>query len=92
MFYVYFGENKQNRFGSNYSLHCSPPDVEPAAAHLSCTRPQDSPTTLKKYLTLQSHHGSKNYEDTKPQMSSLLVFNRLYRLEILDPSCELAPI
>jgi hypothetical protein len=39
------------------------------------------------------------YKDTKPQMSSLLVFNRVYRLEntvshvdIFDPSCELAPI
>jgi hypothetical protein len=26
-------------------------------------------------------HGRYNYEDTKSQMSSLLVFNRVYRLE-----------
>jgi hypothetical protein len=27
-------------------------------------------------------HGPNNYKDTKPSMSSLLVFNRVYRLEI----------
>ncbi len=27
-------------------------------------------------------HGQRNYKDTKPEMSSLLVFNRVYRLEI----------
>jgi hypothetical protein len=29
-----------------------------------------------------AHHGPNNYKDTKPIMSSLLVFNRVYRLEI----------
>jgi hypothetical protein len=28
------------------------------------------------------YHGPNNYKDTKPQMSSLLVFTRVYRLEI----------
>jgi hypothetical protein len=42
--------------------------------------------------------GPNNYKDTKPKISSLLVFNRVYRLEIVshvgifDPSCELAPL
>jgi len=70
-----FRENQQNRFGSNYSLHCSPPDGEPAAGRLSCTRPQDSPTTFKQYLTLHSQHEPKN-DKTKPQMLSLTAFNR----------------
>jgi hypothetical protein len=31
---------------------------------------------------LTPRHGLNNYKDTKPEMSSLLVFNRVYRLEI----------
>jgi hypothetical protein len=27
-------------------LHCSPPDGEPVAGRLSCTKPQDSPRTF----------------------------------------------
>ena len=34
--------------------------------------------TTRKGLT----HGPKIYKDTKPKKSSLLVFNRVYRLEI----------
>jgi hypothetical protein len=32
-------------------------------------------------------HGLNNYKDTKPSMSPLLVFNRVYRLEIYSQSC-----
>ncbi len=38
-------------------------------------------------LTMNLIHGPNNYKDTKPQMSSLLGFNRVYRLEIHSKSC-----
>jgi hypothetical protein len=31
---------------------------------------------------IEVHHERNNYKDIKPSMSSLLVFNRVYRLEI----------
>jgi hypothetical protein len=31
---------------------------------------------------VRHNHGERNYKDTKPYMSSLLVFIRVYRLEI----------
>ncbi len=38
---------------------------------------------LGSWVVLQGGiHGLNNYEDTKPLMSSLLVFNRVYKLEI----------
>ncbi len=37
------------------------------------------------YKSLEkAKHGPNNYKDTKPQMLSLLVFNRVYRLEIVS--------
>jgi len=54
---------------------------------------------IYRKIVLYLLHGPNNYNDTKPWMSSLLVFNRVYRLEIqpvmsvfFDPSCELAPL
>ena len=36
----------------------------------------------KPLLPDSCDHGPNNYKDAQPQMSSLLVFNRVYRLEI----------
>jgi hypothetical protein len=33
-------------------------------------------------MCITSIHGRRNYKDTKPEMSSLLVFDKFYRLEI----------
>ncbi len=43
------------------------------------------------------NHGRRSYKDTTPQMSSLLVCNRVYRLEIhsvgiFDRLCEALPL
>jgi hypothetical protein len=47
------------------------------------SHPQIPPLSTFIFLTRkQSQHGLINYKDTKPKISSLLVFNRVYRLEI----------
>jgi hypothetical protein len=38
--------------------------------------------TVCKNMAVCTHHGPNIYKDTKSLMSSLLVFNRVYRLEI----------
>jgi hypothetical protein len=45
------------------------------------------PPRVHKYLGITNNrkaHGPNIYEDTKPQMSSLLMFKRVYKLEILS--------
>jgi len=45
------------------------------------------------YYLKRGDHGPNNYKDTMPLMSSLVVFNRVYRLEIRsDMSVFLAPL
>jgi hypothetical protein len=73
----------------------------------SCSTEQGPCTTVyrkegNKSLFLNTetwHHEPNYYKDTKPLMSYLLVFNKVYRLEytlsrvgIFDPYCELAPL
>ncbi len=40
------------------------------------------PGVWRDNVSIEGHHRPNNYKDTKPQMSSLLLFNRVYRLEI----------
>ncbi len=65
----HFLKKHQNRCTLLYSL-CRPVTNPPwyLFCHLSA---------------VSSAHGPNNYKDTEPWMSSLLVFNRVYRLEIL---------
>ncbi len=62
----------------------------PAAWAGSCTGP--SPSAIREIR--RKTHWLNNYKDTKPFMSSLLVFNRdiVCQVGIFGPSCKLAPL
>jgi hypothetical protein len=49
--------------------------------HLQARQILLPPEQLRPRIIIHLVHGPSSYKDTKPQMLSLLVFNRVYRLE-----------